>query len=84
MPENLKRGPKAMPKVIEHDEDEPGTVAYDDRILDWEERLKAADRNTQEEIFESEIDPFREAGKMLPPDFNRLIGLIKDGERGQA
>jgi hypothetical protein len=47
-------------------------------ITDWIDRLKAADRNTQEEIFDGEIEPVREAGRLFPPDYNRLIALIKD------
>lgn len=53
------------------------TMSYDEKIVDWTEGLKAADRNTQEEIFE-EIEASREAGEIFPPDYNKLIGLIKD------
>lgn len=52
--------------------------SYDERIADWAQRLKAADRNAQEEIFEAEIEPYREAGSLFPPDYNRLTALIKE------
>lgn len=54
------------------------SMSYDERIADWESRLKTASRNEQEEIFEAEIEPFKETGAMFPPDYNRLIALVKE------
>lgn len=61
------------PKIIEQ-----SSASYDDMVADWEARLKDADRNTQEEIFENEIEPVKEHGGIFPPDYNRLIALVKD------
>jgi hypothetical protein len=68
------------PEIIETEApaETASTMTYDDRIVDWQERLKAADKNVQEEIFETEIEPFREKGEIFPPDYNKLVALIKE------
>jgi len=69
--------PASEPEIIPPTAGESVTT-YDDKILDWEQRLKDAPRNIQEEIFETEIEPFRETGAIFPPDYNKLSALIKE------
>ncbi len=47
-------------------------------VSDWIARLNDAPRDIQEEIFESEIDPFREKGQFPAADYNALLALVKD------
>jgi len=54
------------------------TKSYDERIADWEQRLKAADFDTQAEIWSCEVEPYHETQPMFPPDFERLRALIKE------
>jgi hypothetical protein len=51
-------------------------VSYSSTLQDWEARLKSSPRNIQDEIFEIEIDPFREQGHMSAVDYNNLTSLI--------
>lgn len=69
----------AQPKDVGRDELAPtsGPQDYAARIADWTHRLGSADRDIQEEIFESEIEPSRERGDIFPPDYNGLMALIK-------
>lgn len=53
-------------------------MTYDEKIADWTARLAAADRDTQEEIFETELDPAHEAGEIYAPDWNKLTAMVKD------
>lgn len=73
-----QRAQKAAPAEPEIIPPAAPAMSYDERIADLEARLKAAGRNTQEEIFETEIEPYRESGEMFPPDYNRLLALVKD------
>ena len=52
------------------------SISHEARLQDWEDRLKSSPRNIQEEIFEIEIDPFRESGEMQAVDYNKLTALI--------
>jgi hypothetical protein len=63
------------PLQIEHDATET-VMTYESRIEDWKQRLAAATPAIQDEIFESEIDPFREAGGMQARDYNDLMGMV--------
>jgi len=51
---------------------------YSNQLEEWRARLTLADRSSQEEIFETEIEPKHEAGAMLPADYNALVAMIKD------
>lgn len=43
------------------------------KVADWTERLATADVNVRDEIFESEIEPYREVGNLSPAEYNALM-----------
>jgi hypothetical protein len=51
---------------------------YDAKIADWEVRLKAASDEEQGELWECEIAPVVEDGNIMPPDLDRLKGLLRN------
>lgn len=51
---------------------------YDARVAEWEHRLKGMQPADQDELWETEIQPWIERGAIFPPDRMRLERLIKD------
>lgn len=48
------------------------TISHEDRMADWNARLNGADQAIVDEIFEHEIDPYRESGALSPEEYNEL------------
>lgn len=72
-PPSAPRAAQSQPTVIEA---EPLNTAG--LMADWEMRLKMANRALQDEIFEAEIEPRREAGEIGHADYNALVNLLKE------
>jgi phage recombination protein Bet len=51
----------------------PTIDAHAEKIADWTARLSAATPDTIDEIFEAEIEPYREAGHLSPVEYNMLM-----------
>lgn len=48
-------------------------ISHEDRMADWKYRFASADRDLKGEIFEFEIEPYREAGNLSAEDYNSLL-----------
>jgi hypothetical protein len=72
--------PKAqeLPPIVDHVTEELPPIVDVDKIADWRQRLEVEPRNIQDEIFEAEIDPYRETGAMKASDYNSLLELVKE------
>lgn len=64
-PDSLEASPQA----------EQLTLSHDDRMADWKFRLASADRDLKGEIFEFEVEPYREAGNLPADDYNDLLDV---------
>ncbi len=53
--------------------DVPSVDAHAGKIADWTARLIVANADIRDEIFEAEIDPYREAGNLTPAEYNELV-----------
>ena len=51
----------------------PSINSHADKIADWTARLAIASPDTRDEIFEGEIDPYREAGHLSSAEYNALM-----------
>lgn len=72
--------PPAPPVQNVTDSEEVVAPGVDDRthkIADWTARLTAATQEIKDEIFEVEIDPYREAGNLSPSEYNALMALVE-------
>lgn len=47
------------------------------KISDWTARLSSATADIRDEIFEAEIEPYREAGNMSPAEYNALVAVAE-------
>lgn len=67
------------PRVIEGVVQETGEIISitTEAFEDWIARLKAADAATQEEIFECEIGPAREDGRVSGAQYDELLSVVK-------
>jgi hypothetical protein len=52
------------------------SVKVENLIADWTQRLSEAPPEIQSEIFELEIDPYRERGNLTPQQYNALLALV--------
>lgn len=71
------KAPPALANEPRMVENFPTRGDYEAMIEDLEARLKAADKDIQAEIWESEIQPQIDDGNIFPPDFTRLRMLVK-------
>ena len=74
LPAEMEPNPKLRQRLA----DSAFGDGYDKLIADWTARLTLASRDEQEAIFEAEIEPRREANGVFAPDYNKLLGLIKN------
>lgn len=51
----------------------PSVDAHAQKIADWTAQLATADADLRDEIFEAEIEPYREAGNLSPAEYNALM-----------
>ena len=71
-------------EVLEHEpnavDDERAShfANYPAKIADWHDRLQAASDEDQGEIWDTEIQPYIEDGRIFPPDLDELKGLLRN------
>ena len=53
----------------------PSVDAHAQKIADWTAQLATATPDIRDEIFEAEIEPYREAGNLSPAEYNALMAV---------
>lgn len=53
----------------------PSVDAHAQKIADWTAQLATATPDIRDEIFEVEIEPYREAGNLSPAEYNALMAV---------
>lgn len=68
--------PPAAPAAQVIEIEPSGINVHAEKIADWTARLAAATPDVRDEIFEVEIEPYREAGNLSPTEYNALMAVV--------
>lgn len=70
--------PEQSPETVNAETGEIVTPVTKERLDDWTTRLKDADRQTQAEIIECEVEPAREEGRLSSDQYNEIRAIIME------